>query len=290
MSSNSEFNFPEQIRSSIEEDYDERRKNLSEMDQEAFAFFLSSQNEIKGDKETFVNFLDSLIKEDFKEEFKNLIENFNDMESYQRFLASILIYMRSNSFNESPDKFLYLCIAVEAAMQFKSTMGKIKKTKLFKDFFKKNLSEDSKLKMISHFKDKEVDNIAVGHSVMMRNIRKNKIIKIKETSMVPSCYKLKQCYLHIGKCYPQHGCYLKTNTDKIDDQLDNVLDYLYQKRSNFVHNGRVFPHPEGSSIGDVYCHPAQKKLIGVSYSLDLFDLFKIYEEALLNHFKKINGI
>ena len=114
----------------------------------------------------------------------------------------------------------------------------------------------------------------------MHKLRKAKIIKNKEKSIVPSCYKLKQCYLDTGKCYPQHSCYLKSNPLKINDQLDYVLDYLYRERSNFVHEGRVFSHPEGGSIGDVCCHPSKKKLVGVSYSLSLVDLFEIYEEAL----------
>ncbi|MDP3034616.1 MAG: hypothetical protein Q8M97_05820 [Methanobacteriaceae archaeon] len=288
MSSNSEFNFPENIKSSIEEEYKERRNKLSAKNQKAYAFFLDSQSVIEGDKEIFNEFLNSLIENDYKNNFVDIIENFEDIEVYRRFLASILIYMRINNFEDSPDKFLYFCIAVEAAMQFKSNKGK-GNTRLFKDFFKENLSEDSKLKMISHFKIKEVNNTVKSQNFLMYKYGKSKLIKNKKKSFVPSCYRLKQCYVDTGKCYPKHGCYLKSNPHKINDQLDHVLDYLYQKRSNFVHDGRVFSHPVDGSIGDVWRHPAKKKFIGISYSLNLYDLFSLYEEALLTYFTKING-
>mgnify|MGYP000889783489 CR=1 FL=1 len=281
--------FPEVIRTKIEDGYKERKKKLSPSQIRILSPFLDPKPEIDGDKEVLQNFLDFLQNDTYEQEFVNLIENFEDLEAYHRFLASVLIYMRTENFNDPSDKFLYLCISIEAAMQFKSNRGK-EKNRLFKAFFKENLAEDTKLRMISHFKSKNVINTVKSQDFLLYKAGKTSLRKTKGKSIVPSCYKLKQCFLDTGKCYPQHGCYLKSNPDKINDQLNFVLDYLYQKRSNFVHDGRIFAHPVNGSIGDVCCYSAQKKLVGISYSLNLYDLFEIYEEALLNHFKTINGL
>lgn len=283
---NSSFTFPVEIQNKIEDDYNKRKNKFDAHNQLVYSFFLDPNPRIDGDKEVLENFLNS-VNNDLRDDYVNLIENFADFAEYNKFLASVLIYLRIENIGDECDKFLYLCIAIEAATRFKYNQNK-KKSLLFKKFFKDNLPIEEKIKIISNFKSKEF-KYTLSSTDLTRyrsNINtKPKPKKIESNSFLPACYRQKRCYIEYGKCYPKYGCYL-CDINNADGYFDLVIDFLYQKRSNFVHEGRIFPHPNGQGGSQFVCYDHSiKDDIIVRYSLDLFDLIKIYQIALLNHFK-----
>jgi len=229
-----------------------------------------------------------------KDKFIFLIENFENYELYKSFLASILVYTRIDDLPDDIDKFLYLCIAVEAAMQFNSIIRK--KSKRFKLFFMENLSDNSKLKMISSFKNKRFKNFIEGSNLANHKTFGTNLKKIKREIILPSCYRQKECFIAQSKCYPDRYCFLKDKDEiKINEQLDFILSYLYGKRSDFVHEGIGFSLESRSlesrlghwhGLWDLFKDPIQGKEVEVHFKLYMEDLFNFYEEALLNQFSK----
>lgn len=289
------FKFPERIRLKEQEEFEKIEKMLEkacESDKDLSTLFSHPEPKkpklgMKSEILYLQTFLNSLKNQELKEDFIKLIETFEDLELYKRFLASILIYNRIDGLPDGIDKFLYLCIAVEAAMYFKHNKGK-KKNKLFRSFFKKNLSDESKLKMISNFRNKKVKNILV------RDIKfGSKLKKRKTNTLLPSCYRQKHCFVYGNGCYPENMCHLKNEgRNKIDEQLDHILNYLYAKRGNFVHEGVGFSLENRDEKGyfdirifDLYKDHTKNKMSEVLVTLNMEQLFNFYEEALLNHCK-----
>ena len=296
-----ELTFPKEIEKEIRNNFEKQQNQRDEEEKEAYLEFLSPDRKIKGQTELLKEFLLFIKNPDLIFDFKILIENFRDLNLYERFLAAVRIYLRTDKLNESFDKFLYLCIAVEAPIHYNSNEKK-EKGKLFIKFFKDNLSNESKLKLISNFKSKRVKNIADATSLRMCKygyIKKPE--KIPHGSLLPSCYKQNHCGILYGRCNykPNQLCFLKSNPEKIDDHLYLVSDFLYKKRSDFVHEGKIFhhpmndpdkPNPTNRSDG-VWKNPiSNNQEYKYEYTLDLNDLFCIYEEALLNYFKKLSGV
>ncbi|QUH23458.1 hypothetical protein HYG87_06635 [Methanobacterium alkalithermotolerans] len=283
---NYSFNFPLKIQKEIEDEYAAKKNKFNPSQQAAFSIFLDPNPEIEGDKEVLEKFLDD-IPIDLKKDYIDLIENFDDLNAYRKFLGSILIYLRIENIGDECDKFLYLCIAIEAATRFKYNQNK-KKTLLFQKFFKDNLPIEERIKIVSNFKSKDAKyTLDSTDLIRVRSNPNSKIKKIETNSFLPACYRLKKCYIDYDKCYPEYGCYLK-DIDSTDGFIELPLNFLYQKRSIFVHDGRVFPHPNGQGGSQFVCHdPSIEKDIIVRYSLDLFDLIRMYQIALLNHFKQV---
>ncbi len=277
-------------------DYKKLSSKYSGQEKSFFETFFDPKKRFDSEVEVLNTFLSFVKDRTMVNRFRQLIHNLDDKEKYERFLASVMIYIRIDSFVHSFDKFLYLCIAVEAAMNY-GIKGNKKKSQLFRDFFVDNLSEESKLKIISNFQDTSVEYVCDGTSLQeyhhARSEGKNiKIKKIKRPTQVPLCYKRKQCYLAYGRCCPEILCAIKGNSKQIDSRLYFVLDYLYGKRSDFVHEGKSFAHPESQpekhytdiGINDLYENPMDSSLQEIFYSLDIKDLFFLYEEALYKNF------
>ena len=167
--------------------------------------------------------------------------------------------------------------------------GEVRKFRLF---FKENLSTENKLKLISSFHD------GVFDSYLERGQRINNGI------MLPSCYDENVCYVEGGKCEPNVACPLLSDEKRLNKQLNLVLRYIYQKRSAFVHEGKLFSLYEryseagmnfiGGYILDVFHILERNKIVKIVNSkpvlvnLDFEDLCICYEESLLNYFKKLS--
>lgn len=290
MSNELTFKFPEAIKIRKQDKLEKRIENAHESDKELITKFFNPLDSIKTEKSALKRFLETHNNE-LKSDFIDLIESFEDNEVYERFLASILVYNRIDDLPDGTSKFLYLCIAVEAAMHFKSNYNK-NKTTLFKSFFKKNLSEESKLKMISRFRNKEVKNIVKSQDLISFKNSGAEIKKTKTDEYMPSCYRIKDCSVENSMCYPDNFCYLKDKfPEKIDEQLDHILNFLYAKRGDFVHEGIGFSidskYDKPISLGliDLYHDPTKKEDVEAHFILYIEDLFNFYEEALLNHLK-----
>lgn len=284
-------NYPEKIWMKMVEKFEERGKSISNSDKDFYTALLNPGITVKAEIPALNKFIDSIKNDALKNEFTRLIENFEDYELYKRFLASILIYNRIDNLADGIDKFLYICIAVEAAMHFKSNPIK-EKGKRFKLFFKENLSTESKLEMISSFKNKKFKNVIEGSNLANHKYFGVKLKKIKRNVLLPSCYRQKECFFAAGECYPDRYCYLKDNDEtKVNEQLDFILTYLYAKRSEFVHEGIGFSleskEDRWHGLRDLFYDPIQGKNVEVHFKLYLEDLFNFYEEALLNQFNRI---
>lgn len=288
------FKYSEKIWNKMMEDFEKNAERMSEDDENFYRNLFHPANTLKAEIPPLNTFIESSIKnETLKPDFIDLIASFEDYELYKRFLASISIYNRIDKLDDGIDKFLYLCIAVEAVVNFKSNPIK-PKNKRFKHFFKDNLSTESKLKMISCFQNKKVKNIIKGSKLLNHKSFGVKIEKSKSNTFLPSCYRQKGCYVEVGKCYPDRLCDLRTRgEEKINEQLDLILGYLYDKRSRFVHEGIGFSLENrkekdyfgGGLIARAY-DPIKNKMVTVSFKLYAEDLFNFYEESLLNYFKE----
>ena len=261
--------------------------------------FFDYNKRLKSEEKEIKRFLGFLKNRNAVADFVSMIKNIKKKKDYERFFSSILIYMRIDSLEHAFDKFLYLCIAVESCMNYGIKTSK-KKGQLFREFFSENLSEKSKLKIISSFQDKKVKNIIHGSQllagkIMIENGKKVKFVKKPENTLLPKCFEMKNCYIEYGGCYPDTLCAIKGDVTKVNTRLFFVLDYLYSKRSNFVHEGIAFSHPMSipeknytdAGILDAYKEPSTKQFIEVHYNLDFKDLCFLYEEALLNHFTNV---
>lgn len=291
MANELKFKFPEAIITKKQEKLEKRLEKAHASDKDLIKKLFNPFNSLKTEESSLKKFLDNLKNNGLKPDFTDLIQSFEDNESYERFLASILIYNRIDDLPDGTSKFLYLCIAVEAAMHFNSNHNK-KKNILFKSFFKKNLSEESKLKMISRFRNKEVKNIVKSQDLINFKNYGAELKKTKTDEYMPSCYRIKDCFVENSMCYPDNFCYLKDKSpEKIDGQLDHILNFLYTKRGNFVHEGIGFSidsmYDKDISLGliDLYHDPTKKEDVEAHFFLYIEDLFNFYEEALLNHCK-----
>lgn len=194
-------------------------------------------NQLTSDiKRTLCEFLkDALIRKELAQEFVNLFNNLTDYSAHRRFIASIYLYVRMNNTIPDPkDKFLYLCMAVEAARRFESTPNQGAKRD-FKEFFLKNLSDSSKELIAQKFK------------------------------------------------------ILWSQNDSHWDPVDAFFEALYQKRSQFVHEGKPF---DMSISRDVvfYDDPFSKRGLNYAFNMITFgELRRFYEEALLNEFSGGNN-
>jgi hypothetical protein len=287
------FKYPEKIWDKMMADFEKTAEGMSESDERFYRDLFHPVITLKSEIPPLNTFIESSIKnEALKPDFIDLIANFEDYEIYKRFLASILIYNRINNLDDGIDKFLYLCIAVEAAMHFKSNPI-TEKNKRFRHFFKDNLSTESKLKMISCFRNKKVKNIIKGPDLANHKSFGVKIEKTKSNIFLPSCYRQKGCFVYGSKCYPERICDLNSNgEEKINEQLDFILGYLYDKRSRFVHEGVGFSLESkkekdyfGGGLLDSFYDPTKDKRVQIFFTLYAEDLFNFYEEALLNYFK-----
>lgn len=292
------FKYPEKIWNRMMEEFEKNAKTMSEDDEKFYRGLFLPLTTLKAEIPPLKTFIESSIKnETLKPDFIDLIANFEDYGLYKRFLASILIYNRIDNLDDGIDKFLYLCIAVEAAMHFKSNPIK-QKNKRFKHFFKDNISTESKLKMVSCFQNKKVKNIIKGSNLLNHKSFGVKIKKTKSNTFLPSCYRQNGCFVDGGKCYPERLCDLKARgVEKINEQLDFILGYLYDKRSRFVHEGIGFSLESkeekdylGGGLLDSFHDPTRNKTGEVFFTLYAEDLFNFYEEALLNHFITLNGV
>ncbi len=289
MSTGITFKYPEKIRLKKQEELEKRLKKAHKSNKNFVINHFNPLNDIKYEMNRIQKFLDSIKNQSLKNEFIVLIETFEDSEIYERFLSSIFIYNRINNLLEDSDKFIYLCIAVEAAMHLNVKHNE-KKNKLFRAFFKNNLSDESKLKMISSFRNKKVKNIIKGPDLINSQYFGTKPKKNRYEAHLPSCYKQKQCFVYGGRCYPDNLCYLKNaGHHRLNEQLDHILNYLYVKRGRFVHNGVPFELGSHRYIScqllDTYYDYVKKENAEVLFTLYLEDLFIFYEEALLNHCK-----
>lgn len=221
---NTFFKYPEKIWNKMMEDFEKTAEIMSEPDEKFYRDLFHPIITLESEIPPLNTFIESSIKnEALKPDFVDLIANFEDYEIYKRFLASILIYNRINNLDDGIDKFLYICIAVEAAMHFKSNPI-IEKNKRFRYFFKNNLSTESKLKMISCFRNKKVKNIIKGPDLVNHKSFGVKIEKTKSNIFLPSCYRQKECFVYGGKCHPERICDLKSKSEeKINEQLDFYL-------------------------------------------------------------------
>ena len=151
--------------------------------------------------------------------------------------------------------------------------------------------------MIKNFKNKKVKYIYQGSQLEQYHLSKDKTNQIKlrkeeKYIFLSSCFKSKQCFIEHISCYPNEQlCSIKDSEDKINEQLDYLLSYLYSKRGDFVHMGKVFsPHIESEhqyeGLYDTYENPISKNIELVFYQISLNYLFSVYEEALYNLFNK----
>lgn len=289
MSTEITFKYPEKILLRKQEELENRLKKAHKSNKNFVVNHFNPLNDIKYEINCIQKFLDSIKNKSLKGEFIVIIETFEDLEIYERFLASISIYNHIDNLLEDSDKFIYLCIAVEAAMHLNVYLNE-KKNKLFRAFFKNNLSDESKLKMISSFRNKKVKNIIKGPDLINSEYFGTKPTKTKHETHLPSCYLQKQCFVYGGRCYPDNLCYLKNEGHyRLNEQLDHILNYLYGKRGRFVHNGVPFELGSHRYIScqllDTYYDYIKKENTEVLFTLYLDDLFIFYEEALLNHCK-----
>lgn len=293
MSAETSIIYPEKIWVQMVEKFEKKTEKMEESDKKFYTDLLNPGITLKAEIPEINKFLDSIKNKTLKLKFIDLIVNFEDYDVYKRFLASILVYNRINNLPDDADKFLYLCIAVEAAMHSKSNEGK-EKNKLFRSFFNENLSSESKLKMISQFKNKKVKNVINGSNLANHKTFGSKIKKTKSNGFLPSCYRQKECFIAGGKCYPERLCNLKNKGEKeVNEQLDFILRYLYGKRSRFVHEGVAFALESrekkdylGGGLLDSYEDHTRNKNYQVFFTLYMEDLFIFYEEALLNYCKR----
>jgi hypothetical protein len=293
MSTEITFKYPEKIILKKQEKLEKRLKKAHKSNKDFVINYYNPINDIQYEIPHIQKFLDSIKNLSLKNEFILLIGTFSDSEIYERFLASIFIYNRIDSLPEDSDKFLYLCIAVEAAMHLDINHNE-KKNKLFRDFFKNNLSDESKLKMITSFRNKKMKNIINGPDLVNSRYFGTKPKKKKCEVYLPSCYRQKQCFVYGSQCSPNKLCYLKSEGSyRLNEQLDHILNYLYAKRGSFVHNGVQFAldskyddsYHFSCGLWDVYYDYIKNEEMNVIFTLYLEDLFNFYEEALLNFCK-----
>ena len=187
--------------------------------------------------EYLCNFLSVLIRKDLKDDFFDMISRIRDVEEFRRFLTSTIIYHRMHTkLNEVEDKFIYLCIAVEAAKRF-GTGRTTGATDDFVNFFIGNLSNNSIQQALSYFE--------------IMGATKN-LEKLKE------------------------------------EKAKHLFRYLYQKRSVFVHEGRLFePSVKESEFHICIYKPDFRKddwKAYVRFNMPFKFLCSLYEEALLKEF------
>ena len=285
-----EITFPKEIEKQYSAEYSKKMALIQDREKEIQTFYSELYNPskiINEEKEVLETFISNL-KSGLAKELIELIASFKNMKLYKRFVASAFIYNRIKKLPEPFDKFLYLCIAVEAALNFDSEDFS-RRSEKFRLFFKENLSTENKLKLISSFRD------GVFDSYLEKGQRIDKRI------MLPSCYDENVCYVEGGRCEPSVACPLLSDEKRLNEQLDLVLRYIYQKRSAFVHEGKLFFLYEryskagmnflGGYILDVFHIVKGNKIVDskpVLVSLDFGDLCICYEESLLNYFKKLS--
>lgn len=297
MSSETSVKYPEKIWIQMVGNFEKDLEEVGESDKDFYKSLLNPGHTVKAEIPALNEFINNIKNSGLKDEFIDLIEKFENFELYKRFLAAALIYNRINGLPDNADKFLYICIAVEAAMHYESNPIK-EKNKRFRSFFKENLSKESKLKMISTFKNRKVKNIIKGSNLANHRSFGAKLIKHESNTFLPSCYRQKSCFVEGSRCYPERICFLNDSTEsKIDEQLDFILLYLYGKRSRFVHEGVAFSLESkeekdylGGGLLDVfYDHTKMNERHQVYFTLYQEDFFNFFEEALLNHCKGDEG-
>ena len=201
---------------------------------------IEAENQIK---DALCKFLEVITRDNLQGDYIRMIEQLKNIGDFGRFLKSAMIYTRMHTkLKEIEDKFIYLCVAVEAAKRY-NTGNREGPTTTFVNFFLNNLSDDSLELALSYFE-------------VMRATEKYD--KIKE------------------------------------DEKRHLFKYIYQKRSNFVHEGKLFPHSGKSSewLLDIY-RPDWRNdpnwKVYVRFNMPFEVLCGLYEEALLAEFKHREG-
>ncbi len=123
--------------------------------------------------------------------------------------------------------------------------------------FFKTVSLDDKIKIIKSFKTQRVKIVeGVFAKYFEERLKPFTTIdefeiaekrKLKHAQM-PECYHWKSCYLGYGQCSDKISCWLHDNPDEVDSYLKKTIRLIYQMRSNFVHNAKLFLLNEKDSI------------------------------------------
>jgi hypothetical protein len=268
----------------------------NEADRQILKLLLDPRKQIENERKIIFEFLEGLENKSLIDFYIAFLGSFRNEELYNRFIASIRLYSRIHNLQSDIDKFLYWCISVEAALNFGGINIDKGKTKLFKSFFKENLPKDTKIKLISSFKNAEYNTYLERHSIRIyRNKIKKENFRTNKRILLPKCYDEGFCWIEYGKCHPDIYCYISDDDNKLNEYLDSVFDYLYQKRSNFIHEGKLWApqFEKGDMIPagnlDMWrIGKKQKQNVVVVFNITFEDLRCAYEEALLNYFTKFN--
>ncbi len=227
--------------------------------QKKFDPMINVDDEIRKNKEYYKEEFCKFIKRDnpFSEKYVCLFNRFTNYEEFLRFMKSITLYNRSEELKclSVEDRFLYLCIAIEAAMRFETERNG-GATQDFINFFLKNLSCDTlkgisgKFKILSPAED-----------------------KLKE--ILPELFDDNE-----------HTRYMKN--------AEMFFRYLYWCRSNIVHEGKFFEAPfidensTSTEVRDIFKYKKGKKeyVLHIEHKMTYSGFKRLYKEALLNKFLK----
>jgi len=285
--------FPENIKRILFKKFKEKISSISDdVTRSFYERLLDPEKEIEYDVKTMRKFLEKLYNKSLKNDFISLFRNFRDEELYNHFLASIRIYSRIDDLPCNEDMFLYLIIAIEASLNYGGKNKGEGKKKLFKSFFKENLSKNTKIKLVSSFYNKRFDTYKKGVHREVDDILREKTGRevyhpeINEPISLPACYKKDSCYIEYGRCHPEIYCHLNQHEGQLENYLDAVLEYLYKKRCDAVHEGKFFTPQKQRENGIDFIGIVDYYKDGIiSFKITLEELFSMYEEALLNFFR-----
>lgn len=170
-------------------------------------------------------------------------------------------------------------------------------------FFDKNLDFQDKIKIIKSFKYKKYDVVYQFSKWFYEDREKkpdiywvndisdlakyrddySKKYRIDKDILMPSCYNWEYCYVDYGDCYLDYGCMLKKDSDLLFNYLKEIVNVIYDMRSEFVHNAHYPTIGEKgvNIVGGVY----NDKSILVEMTIEDFE--KIFENGFLNYYRSL---
>ncbi|MDI6799002.1 MAG: hypothetical protein QMD12_03375 [Candidatus Aenigmarchaeota archaeon] len=163
-------------------------------------------------------------------------------------------------------------------------------------FFKDNLTENEKIKLIRSFHVRRTKYIERAGYVLLKKAGRThrEYRSIEEYSnmesqpldekLLPYCYDWKNCYIEDGKCCPDVICRLKDNEEALDKEFNRIIGIIYDYRSMFVHRARSPPF-NGNNLDFIIDVYDGRPII---IHLNLSELQEMLENPLKKHFDRLH--
>jgi hypothetical protein len=159
-------------------------------------------------------------------------------------------------------------------------------------FFEKHFDKEDKVKLVRAIRANWTDFVERFIKRIFRNLDFGKVTSIQELKekgfvveegYMPYCYDWKQCWVEYGECHPDCGCSIRENISLLNECVREVVNKLYQMRSDFIHNATLTMLNEKDAIFTLATSGGKPILI----ELTAEDLQGMFEKALKHYFDSL---